>query len=156
MKFCVKITTSALPMDVAGSFLEELFKQQHISSCLLPKYYQRNSDSEFTRHFSSKAVNTLHCTPNYSQSQLIRLVLGIYGRPPSAFEVFHCKPSTTEQELKLFVERVAQHPQQYIVLEVNHLPCQLQEVSKTNLDVYHSVTLCILFCSMFCCSTFYV
>ena len=119
MESCVNLTTSTSPMDVAGSFLEELFKQQCINSCLLPTCYER-------------AVNILHRVPSYSQSQLIRLVLSIYGGPPSAFEVLHCKPSTTEQDLKLFMERVAQHPRQYLVLEVNHLPYQLQEVGETN------------------------
>ena len=142
-------------MDVAGSFLEELFKQQCINSCLLPTCYERDSDSNFTHCVNSKAVNILHCAPNYSQSQLIRLVLGIYGGPPSAFEFLHCKPSTTEQELKLFMERVVQHPRQYLVLEVNHLPHQLQEVGETNTEVYHAVIHSILSCPRFYCSFFY-
>ena len=122
------LTTSTSPMDVAGLFLEELFNQEHMHSFILPTCCKR----EDTHHISSKPVKILHSAFGYSQSQLIRLILGIYGGPPGAFEVLHCKPSTTEQELKLFMKRIAQHPRQYLVLEVNNLPYQLQEVGKTS------------------------
>ena len=150
----LSLTTSTSPMDVAGSFLKELFNQEHMHNCTLPTCYERDLDSNFVHYISSKPVNILHSAFCYSQTQLIRLILGIYGGPPGTFEVLHCKPSTTEQELKLFMERVAQHPQQYLVLEVNHLPYQLQEVGEPKSDDDLSC-LSILSCPRFYCNFFY-
>ena len=156
IKSCeINLTTSTSPMDVVGSFLRELFNQEHMQRCIQPMCYRRGFDSNIIHHVSSKPVNFLHSAFGYSQSQLIRLVLGIYGGPPGTFEVLHCKPLTTEQELKLFMERVAHHPRQYLVLEVNHLPYQLQEVGENNIClmmIYHAKypLLPRFYCNFFC------
>ena len=78
--------------------------------------------------FSPEPSQLLHYCPGYSQAQLIRLIVSIYDGVPEAFEVFHCRPSSTEEELGLFLKRAAKHPLQYLVLEVNRLPFKLQEV----------------------------
>ena len=60
----------------------------------------------------------------------MRLIISIYGGVPEAFEVFHCRPTTTEEELRLFLNprRATKKPFQYMILEVNRLPYPLQEV----------------------------
>ena len=72
----------------------------------------------------------LHYTPGYSQSQIICLITDLYKGVPECFEVFHCRPSTTKEELHLFMERIKHHPLPYLVLEVNKLSFSLQEVHK--------------------------
>jgi hypothetical protein len=54
----------------------------------------------------------------------------VFGGVPEPFEVFHCRPTVTEEELRLFLnpKRATKHPFQYLILEVNKLPYQLQEV----------------------------
>ena len=81
----------------------------------------------FSQHFS-EPLQLLHYCPRYSQAQLIRLIVSIYNGVPEAFEVFHCHPSSTEEELSLFLKRVAKHPLQYLILKVNRLPFKMQEV----------------------------
>jgi len=81
----------------------------------------------FLQH-SSEPSQLLHYCPRYSQAQLIRLIVSIYNGVPEAFEVFRCHPLSTEEELSLFLKRVAKHPLQYLILKVNQLPFKLQEV----------------------------
>lgn len=70
----------------------------------------------------------LHYCPSYSQAELIQIIVSIYDGVPESFEVFRCRPSSTEEELSLFLKRVAKHPLQFLLLNVNHLPFKLQEV----------------------------
>ena len=126
------------PMEAVGSFLTNLFQvlnRQAFSP--LPKRY--NDDlAEFSHspttplspHPEEEFVNVLHSALDFTQGELIGLVLRIYGGPPEPFELLHCNCSTTEDDVKLFMKRIHQHPRQYLVLEVNHLPFQLQEVGK--------------------------
>lgn len=106
-------------MRVVGMFLNMVFNNHS-----LPK---RCGENVF-QHFSPDPTQLLHYCPRYSQFQLIRLIVSIYNGVPEAFEVFHCHPSSTEEEICLFLKRVAKHPLQYLILEVNRLPFRLQEV----------------------------
>ncbi len=123
--------TGDSPMDTVGSFLNTLF------SISTPSFRLPSRDRvEQIRRANSVnadqvdvAVHTLHSAPGYTHSQLVRLVLGIYGGPPEAVDVFHCQLTTTESELRLFMKRVTQHlGRSYLILEVNLLPYHLQEV----------------------------
>ena len=117
---CYNYTGSdKVPMHVVGMFLDTVFNNHS-----LPK---RCGENVF-RHSSSESTQLLHYCPRYSQFQLIRLIVSIYNGVPEAFEVFHCHPSSTEEEIHLFLKRVAKHPLQYLILEVNRLPFRLQEV----------------------------
>ena len=93
--------------------------------------------SVFPPSGSPQGIYQLHYAPGYTQSQLLRLVTEIYDGVPESFEVFYCHPLTTQEELKMFMERVKYHPLPYLVLQVNKLPFNLQEVCK----MYHSVCL---------------
>ena len=106
-------------MRVVGTFLGMVFNNHS-----LPKRCGEN----VSRHSSSDPTQLLHYCPRYSQLQLICLIISIYDGVPEAFEVFHCHPSSTEEEIRLFLKRVAKHPLQYLILEVNLLPFRLQEV----------------------------
>ena len=141
------------PMDVVGEFLSHLFSRS-ISSLILPKrckpelsHRGRSSSASMMSPPPQEITHVLHSAPGYDHSQLVRLILGIYGGPPEPFQVLHCRSSTTEQELKLFVKRVSQHTdQQYLILEVNHLSYQLQEVCCMGLCFLKTIStaLCLL------------
>ena len=118
--------TNTLPMAVVGSFLHHLFSPDDAKHWLLPTCYS-NRYPELA-HSGTRSSHVLHCATGYIQSKLIRLVLEIYHGPPEAFEILHCKPETSEQELKVFIKRISHYPRQYLILEINKLPYQLQEV----------------------------
>ncbi len=115
------------PMHTIGQFLGVLF---------LGHSLPRRSDSAplLRTHIltcfslSHDFTQLLHYCPRHSHSQLIQMIIGICSGVPEAFEVFRCRPSTTESELMLFLKKVARHSLRSIVLEVNKLPFKLQEV----------------------------
>jgi len=102
---------------VVGTFLGSIFNKHFLSE---------HCGESLTR---SPSIS-LHYCPGFSQAQLIYLIVSIYDGVPETFKVFRCRPSSTEEELSLFMKRVAKHSQQYFVLEVNRLPFKLQEVSE--------------------------
>ena len=124
------------PMEAVGSFLTNLFQvlnRQAFSP--LPKRYSddlaefsHSPTTPLSPHPEEEFVNVLHGALDFTQGELIGLVLRIYGGPPEPFELLHCNCSTTEDDVRLFMKRIHQHPRHYLVLEVNHLPFQLQEV----------------------------
>ncbi len=70
----------------------------------------------------------LYSFPSYSQLDLLCLVLRIFSGIPEAYQVLHCRTTTTEEELSLFLKRVEKHHAVYLVLAVNVLQYKLQEV----------------------------
>ena len=115
------------PMHVVGSFLAALFQNFELSTYTLK---HRRPSSVLSRSPSSQSAHILHSCQGFTQSQLLRLIISIYGGVPEVFEVFHCRHNTTEEELRLFLnpKRATKRPFQYLILEVNRLPYQLQEV----------------------------
>ena len=114
------------PMHVVGEFLKMVFNNHSLPKRCGKGLSQPQSISQHS--FSLKPTQLLHYCPGYSQTQLIQLIVSIYGGVPEAFEVFHCHPSSTEEDFNLFLKRVAKHPREYLILEVNRLPFKLQEV----------------------------
>ena len=121
-------------MEAVGSFLTNLFQVLNREIfCPLPKRYDDDL-AEFSHSPTLSPypeltfVDVLHSALDFTQGELIGLVLRIYGGPPEPFELLHCDNYTTEDDVKLFIKRVCQHPRRYLVLEVNQLPFQLQEV----------------------------
>ena len=117
------------PVRIVGGFLKNLFEEH-----LLPHRCQVTSPlrpRSITASLSvaQEFVQLLHFCPNYTQDRLIRVIVGLYDGVPESFEVFHCRPTTTEEELNLFLKRASKYPLQYLILEVNKLPYKLQEVS---------------------------
>ena len=72
----------------------------------------------------------LHSCLGYSHSQIIRLIIHIYGGVPEPFEVLRCQRNTTKEEIQLFLNpmRAVRRPFQFLILDVNKLAYQLQEV----------------------------
>ena len=115
-------------MHVVGEFLREVF-----SNHSLPKHCHSYKSLSRPHSISQLSImpepsQQLHYCPRYLQAQLIRLIISIYNGVPEAFEIFHCHPTSTEEDFSLFLKRVTKHPLQYLVLEVNRLPFKLQEV----------------------------
>ena len=69
-----------------------------------------------------------------------QVIVGIYDGVPESFEVFHCSPCSTEEELKLFLSRTGKHPLKFLVLQVNRLPYKLQEVRVETQTAMHDTT----------------
>ena len=118
------------PMHVVGAFLSALYGNFELSTHSLTLKRCRTSSSMASKALSNQSTHVLHSCKGFSQSQLIRLIISVYGGVPEPFEVLHCQPTTTEEELRLFLspKRATKRPFQYLLLEVNKLPYQLQEV----------------------------
>ena len=79
--------------------------------------------------YSTHNVEVLHSALNFSQGELIPVIVNIYdGRLPQPYEFFRCHGNTTTHELKLFLTRAINHPLTFMILGVNLLPVKLQEV----------------------------
>ena len=115
------------PMQVVGQFLRTLLSTHQLPRRANSSPLMR-SRSLTNYSLSHEFTQLLHYCPRYTQCQLIQTVIGICSGVPEAFEVFHCRSSTTEGELSLFLKRAARHSLRSIVLEVNRLPFKLQEV----------------------------
>ena len=111
-------------MQVVGEFLCMVFSNHSLPNHCGEVLSQPRSISQL----SLPEPTQLHYCPGYTQAQLICLIVSIYNGVPKSFEVFRCQPSSTKEELSLFLKRVAKHPLQYLVLEVNRLTFELQEV----------------------------
>ena len=129
-------------MHVVGEFLMMVFSNHSLPKRCCESLSPPHSVSRLS--FSPEPTQLLHYCPGYSQIQLIRLVISIYDGVPEAFEVFHCSPSSTKEELGLFLKRAAKHPLHYLVLEVNRLSFKVQEVC-----VYYAVHIRSYWCG--CC-----
>ena len=113
-------------MEIVGGFLGDLLHTHTPPRRSTKAVSQPSSVMQFPG--MPDANQFLHHAPKYTQSQLVRLIVNIYGGVPESFEVFHCRPSSTQEELSLFLERVERKPLRYLILEVNKLPFGLQEV----------------------------
>ena len=120
--------SGSTPMHIVGAFLAALFSNFELSSYSLKK---RRTSSAVTQSMTAQCTKVLYSCPGFTQSQLLRLIIQTYGGAPEVFEVFHCRPTTTEEELQLFLnyKRATKRPFQYLILEVNKLSYPLQEVS---------------------------
>lgn len=120
-------------MHIVGAFLSALYGNFELSTHSLTLKRCRTS-SMASKALANQSTHILHSCQGFSQSQLIRLIISVYGGVPEPFEVLHCRSSTTEEELRLFLspKRATKRPFQYLLLEVNKLSYQLQEVMKLN------------------------
>ena len=114
-----------IPIHIVGTFLAQLFRNSKLSCHFLNKRRLAN-----TRSISTQPTQILHSCPGYSQSQIIQLIIHIYGGVPEPFEVLRCRSNATMEEIQLFLNprRAMKRPFQFLILEVNKLPYQLQEV----------------------------
>ena len=129
------------PMHLVGAFLSALFENSDLSTSSLKR---RRVSSVLYRSMSQESTHILHSCKNFTASQLVRTIIGIFGGVPEPFEVFHCRPTATEEELRLFLNpaRATKQPFQFLILEVNKLPYHLQEVLYT--DTHTHTYICTL------------
>ena len=52
-----------------------------------------------------QSTYVMHLAENFSSKDLIRLIVEIYDGIPGPYEVYHCRPDSTEEELTLFFQR---------------------------------------------------
>ena len=116
------------PVRIVGAFLNFLFRDHILPHRCRPSSPPRLRSITSSLSISHEFVQLLHFCPGYTQDGLLRVIVGLYNGVPESFEVFHCRPNTTEEELNLFLKRASKHPLQYLILEVNKLPYKLQEV----------------------------
>ena len=121
-----------LRMEIVGSFLHTLFSERRY--CLkMPT--RRHDDLVKVRSSSDVLVDAhdvLYSATNFNQNQLIRLILGVYGGPPEPFEQLRCCKSTTEQDLRMFMKLVLEHPRKYTIFLVRQ-NCSLAATLKSRL-----------------------
>ena len=133
-----------VPVRIVGAFLNALFEDHALPHRCRPSSPLRPRSITASLSLAQEFVQLLHFCPGYSQDGLIRVIISLYSGVPESFEVFHCRPTTSEEELNLFLKRAAKYPLQYLILEVNKLPYKLQEVCTC---VYSTCTCCLLYTS---------
>lgn len=119
------ILESSSPMEVVGCFLHKLIREHEMAKYALQV---RHPYRQLSRSLSSQASTVLNSCPGLSSAQLLALIINSYNGVPESFQLLRCQSSTSEAELHLFLERVAHHPFQYMVIGVEKLPYDLQEV----------------------------
>ena len=132
---------SHTPMHVLGQLLNTICSHRLLTPHLLKQRSNRRGSLSkptlgpqlsLTSQSSSGVIFNryqLHYGPNYNPSQIIRMIIDIYQGVPEGFAVFHCRSTTSAEELTLFIERMRHYHLPYLVLQVNQLPFKLQEVS---------------------------
>ena len=113
-------------MEVIGSILRILFTEKEY--CIRSPTVACRQLGSAMASIATIGGDTLFSTSSICHSKLMYLVLNIYQGTPEPFEYLRCSPLTTEEELKIFMKRVLEHPRMYIILNVNSLPHFLQEV----------------------------
>ena len=103
-----------------GIFLNSILKDHARHSIMESPCLPSNRAGEFSQ--------PLYSCHTYTQMDLICLILSIFSRIPNTYEILHCKVSTTDEELGLFLKRVEKYCAQYLMLDVNKLSLKLQEV----------------------------
>ena len=92
----------------------------------------RSARTRRTLMRSSESMEVLHYAPDFTQGELISIIINIYEeRLPQSYEFFRCHENSTAHQLKLFLTRAVNHPLTFVILGVNHLPINLQEVCTT-------------------------
>ena len=121
------------PMHQVGALLSALFKDSDLSTSYL-KWRRSTISSSLSCSVSQPSTHILHSCQHLTPNQLVRMILQVFGGVPEPFEVFHCRPTVTEEDLRLFLnpKRATKRPFLKLILEVNKLPYQLQEVSHTS------------------------
>ena len=128
---------ASVPLKVCGIFLDALFMHSEIIDYSPQKYNNlhcltRSARTRRTLMRSTESMEVLHYAPDFTQGELISIIINIYKeRLPQSYEFFRCHENSTAHQLKLFLTRAVNHPLTFVILGVNHLPINLQEVRTT-------------------------
>ena len=114
------------PFEAVGKYLNNILGEKKLSSYVLP-----------TRHKSYyleslQVGGILHIAIDFTQSDVIKLMLTICGSLPESYDVLYCGPDTTAQDLELFTDRCCAFgkDREFYFLEINKLLYEQQEVIK--------------------------
>lgn len=78
----------------------------------------------------NKSILTLHSVHKLIPMEILRLVFTIFECVPYSFQLFHCSPNTTEQQLELFFNGLVLWENfRYLIIGVDELSNELQEVA---------------------------
>ena len=119
------VLESSPAMEAVGSFLHKLITEHEMAKYALKV---RHPYRQLSRSISSQASTILNLCHTLSPAQLLALIVNSYNGVPESFQLLRCHSSTSEEELQLFLNRVVQHPYQYMVIGVEKLRYDLQEV----------------------------
>ena len=125
---------SRTPMHVLGQLLNTICSHRLLTPHLLKQRTNCQSKPTLGPQISQRNLYQLHYGPSYNSSQIIRMIIEIYQGVPEGFAVFHCRSTTSAEELTLFIERMRHYHLPYLVLQVNQLPFKLQEVHEHAVD----------------------
>ena len=150
---------ASVPLKVCGMFLDALFKHSEIVDFSPQKYNNAHclihSTLRRPKLHSSDSMEVLHSAPNFSQGELISIIVNIYqGRLPQSYEFFRCHENSTAHQLKLFLTRATNHPLTFVILGVNSLPINLQEVHELNnsiIIIYFTKDVTVRCFHLLCC-----
>ena len=122
---------SPTPFEAVGVFLENLLTKSIISNHVLPKRVKRN-------HKTLEVGGILHIAMEFTQSDIMKLLLTICECVPENYDIFFCGPHTTTQDLNLFINRCREFGccsssssskwREFYFLEINKLLYEHQEV----------------------------
>ena len=117
------------PMHAVSMFLSALLQNHTLPMRNSAVVDHEESQSIPRMSFAPVPSHVLHSCPDFTQKELVALILNIFGGVPEAFQIFHCQASATLEELDLFLQRTMKFPIKHLILEVSELPFHLQEVS---------------------------
>ena len=113
------IPLSENPMEVVGIYLDKIVNPEILKQFYLPKRFKQPVVPGLI----------LHVTQEYSQLELIKLIISECKGIPESYDILFCMPMSTKEEIQSFMKRVKMASQRHMfILEVNNLPYSLQEV----------------------------
>ena len=143
---------SPTPFEAVGIFLENLLINSEISNCVLPKRVKQD-------HKTLEVGGILHIAMEFTQSDIMKLLLSISECVPEYYDILYCGPHMTTQDLNLFIERCREFGRcssskwrEFYFLEINKLLYEHQEVCSRTVALVLALILCkihfslIIFC----------
>ena len=119
-----------LPVNIVGRFLSSIIRSdtsQGPSSLLLVTPQVSVSQTLIPRYLGKRL--TLHSVHYFTPKDIFQLIFTIFDHVPKSFQLLHCTPNTSKQQLELFFDRITHWKGfRYLVMGVNYLPNELQEV----------------------------
>lgn len=113
------------PVERVGSFLHFLLQSDRIKP-----YLSRCVRSDLCFKKKSIFKISLISAFNYSNLELMNLILWIFEEIPSYFQILRCSLATIEEDIELFFDRINQFSQKkYLILGVDTINNELQRVS---------------------------
>ena len=112
------------PVERVGSYLHFL-----LQSDIIKPYLSKCVRSDLCLNKKSIFKISLISAFNYSNLELMNLILWIFEELPSYFQVLRCSVATIEEDIELFFDRINHFSQKkYLILGVDTINNELQRV----------------------------